>query len=136
MNKRRSFFNKSLLSLAGLSLMPTILKATQKDKVINGRFIHMVFFWLKPETDIADFQQATENFLMQVPEIVNYHLGEPAGTPREVVNNTYSVSLVVTFASKEDQDIYQKHQAHLKYIEENKDKWTDVKIFDSWGKED
>lgn len=116
--------------------MPTILKATQKDKVINGRFIHMVFFWLKPETDIADFQRATENFLMQVPEIVNYHLGEPAGTPREVVNNTYSVSLVVTFASKEDQDIYQKHQAHLKYIDENKDKWTDVKIFDSWGKED
>lgn len=93
----------------------------------------MVFFWLKPETDADEFIGSTEAFLKQVSEINSYHLGKPAGTPREVVDNSYSVSLVVTFDSKEDQDIYQKHAAHLQYIEDNSMKWTDVKIFDSWG---
>ena len=93
----------------------------------------MVFFWLKPEADADEFITSTESFLKQVKEINSYHLGKPAGTPREIVDNSYSVSLVVTFDSKEDQDIYQKHEAHLKYIENNNMKWTTVKIFDSWG---
>lgn len=134
MDKRRSFFRKSLLSVAGLGALPFFSRAAQQDQIIMGRFIHMVFFWLKPGEDPQDFMNATEDFLKKVPEIVKYHLGEPAGTPREIVDNSYSVSLVVTFDSREDQDIYQEHEAHLKYIEENKHRWTEVKIFDSWGK--
>ena len=116
----------------GSAGLATSLQAQSK-KYIKGRFIHMVYFWLAPETDVDAFIQSTEGFLKQVDVIKGYHLGKPAGTPREVVDNSYSVSLVVTFDSKEDQDIYQKHEAHLKYIEDNKTKWTEVKIYDSWG---
>ena len=130
MNKR-SFIQKALLSLGAVTMASTIQAKPKKQ--INGQFIHMVFFWLKPEADADDFIKSTEAFLKQVKEINSYHLGKPAGTPREVVDNSYSVSLVVTFDSKEDQDIYQKHEAHLQYIEDNNMKWTTVKIFDSWG---
>ncbi|MFY0606039.1 MAG: Dabb family protein [Cyclobacteriaceae bacterium] len=131
MTKRRAFFKKSALATVSLGLFGTWANASAKNKMIKGDFIHSVYFWLKPETDISAFISGTQDFLNQVPEVIQYHLGTPAGTPRDVVDNSYSVSLIVTFASKEDQDIYQKHPAHLDYVDKNKDKWTDVKIFDS-----
>jgi hypothetical protein len=130
MLKRRSFFGKVAVAMSLLAI-PTLSFA--KPKGIKGRFIHMVFFYLKEDTDPMAFIRATENFLMKVDEIKGYHLGTPAMTPRDVVDNSYSVSLVATFNTKEDQDIYQSHQAHLDYIAANKHLWTEVKIFDSWG---
>lgn len=107
------------------STTPTI------EKKLEGKFVHMVFFWLQPDVEASGFINRTEQFLKEVEVIRTYHLGTPANTPREVVDNSYSVSLVVTFDSKEDQDIYQAHAAHLKYVEEMSSSWTDVKIFDS-----
>lgn len=133
MMKKRTFFRRSILSLLGLSTISLTAKAMAKGRYIDGKFIHMVFFWLREDADVKEFVRGTENFLNQVKEVNSYHLGTPAMTPREVVDNSYSVSLVVTFDSKEDQDAYQKHPAHLRYIEENSMKWTVVKIFDSWS---
>ncbi len=121
-----------MLTAAGFGMFPTMTKAYNPKKMLKGNFVHMVFFWLKPDVDADAFIKSTRAFVSAVPEVVSFHLGKPAGTPREVVDNSYSVNLVVTFASKEDQDSYQTHPAHIKYVEENKDKWTDVKIYDSW----
>ncbi len=129
--RKRAFIRKALLSVGAVGLASSL--QAQSKKYIKGRFMHMVYFWLAPDTDVDDFIKSTEDFLKQVKVIKGYHLGKPAGTPREVVDNSYSVSLVVTFDSKEDQNTYQKHEAHLKYIEDNNTKWTDVKIYDSWG---
>ncbi|MEQ8338497.1 MAG: Dabb family protein [Cyclobacteriaceae bacterium] len=104
-----------------------------KAKKINGRFIHMVFFWLKDSTNPDEFIKITEAFVEQIDEVNSFHVGKPAGTPREVVDNTYQVSLVVTFDSKEEQDVYQDHPIHVKYVEDNKEKWETVQIYDSWG---
>lgn len=112
-----------------------VVQEVVESPVISGKFVHMVFFWLKPETDIKAFMAGTEGFLREVEVVKQYHLGVPAMTPREVVDNSYSVALVVTFASKEDQDSYQNHPAHVQYVEENKDKWTRVQIYDSWAGE-
>lgn len=132
-SNRRSFFLKSTLALFGLVAAPGALQAAKPKKVINGRFVHMVFFWMSEGANPQELRVATEKFLKKVPEVVSYHLGEPAGTPREVVDNTYGVSLVVTFKSKEDQDAYQVNTDHKKFIDENKHLWTKVQIYDSWG---
>ncbi len=129
MKERRSFFRKTFIGLAGFGLLP--FSAFAKAKKLDGKFVHMVFFWLKPETDILSFQKETDKFVSSIPTIVQYHVGAPAGTPREVVDNSYSVSLVVTFRSKEDQDAYQTDPIHLKYVDQNKDKWERVQIYDS-----
>ena len=102
-------------------------------QLIDGKFVHMVFFWLNEGVDVQAFMDGTELFLKEVEVVKSYHLGTPAMTPREVVDNSYSVCLVVTFDSKEDQDIYQEHEAHVKYVEEMKDSWHTVKIFDSFA---
>lgn len=132
MNKR-SFFKKATAVVAALGLAPLASNAQNK---FPGRFVHMVFFWMKDPDDkknIKAFMKGTEAFFQKVEVIKTYHIGEPAGTPREVVDGTYQVSLVVTFDRKADQDIYQEHQAHLDYIEENKHLWERVQVYDSWA---
>lgn len=133
MLKRRSFFRKALGTAGAFSLISLPAFTMQKNKMIKGRFIHMVFFWLKDTTDVDEFIKSISEFVAQVEVVKGYHLGKPAMTPREVVDNSYGVSLVVTFDSKEDQDIYQNHPVHVQYVEDNKDKWTKVQIYDSWG---
>ncbi len=132
MNKR-SFFKKASAAVAALGFTPFV---TNAQPAFPGRFVHMVFFWMKDPEDektIQDFMKGTEDFFKQVEEIKTYHIGTPAGTPREVVDSSYQVSLVVTFDSKEDQDVYQDHQAHLDYIEDYKHLWKRVQVYDSWS---
>lgn len=132
MNKR-AFFKKVSAIFAAVGIAP--LAVTAQDK-LPGRFVHMVFFWMKDPNDektIKAFKAGTKDFFSKVEVIKTYHIGSPAGTPREVVDNSYQVSLVVTFESKEDQDIYQAHQAHLDYIETYKHLWERVQVYDSWA---
>ena len=60
-----------------------------------------------------------------------HHLGTPASTKRGVIDSTYSYSLLLIFKSKEDQDIYQTHPTHLKFIDECEDLWERVVVYDS-----
>ena len=131
--KRRSFFLKGILSTLGISSLTTISALAKGKPVIKGNFVHMVFFWLKETTDVQEFSKSTAGLMEGIEEVVSYHVGIPAGTPRDVVDNTYGVCLIATFATKEDQDIYQKHPVHLKYIEDNKHLWDKVQIYDSWA---
>jgi len=126
MNKRN--FIKRLLIASGLAAAPAMLSA--KDNV-KGKFVHTVLFWLKNDTNLVDFISGTRGFLDKVKVVKSYHVGTPAMTPREVVDNSYSVCLVVTFNDMADQDIYQKHPAHLAYVEERKNSWDKVIIYDS-----
>ena len=96
-------------------------------------FIHHVFFWLKePVTQEArsKFEKALKE-LVTVETIVDQHLGVPAPTNRDVIDTSYSYSLLVTFKNKEDQDIYQTHPTHLKFIADCQDLWERVVVYDS-----
>jgi hypothetical protein len=130
---RRKFITRSfigsILGLAGTH----VLSAKEQKPAIPGRFVHMVFFWLKDSTDVVKFNDGTRQLMEGIDEVVSYHIGEPAGTPRDVVDNTYTVCLIATFDTKDDQDAYQVHPLHQQYVAENKDKWTRVQIFDSWA---
>lgn len=109
------------------------LSAVEQKPVIPGRFVHMVFFWLKDSTNVSEFNEGTRELMEGIDEVVSYHIGEPAGTPRDVVDNSYTVCLIATFASKQAQDAYQVHPLHTQYVAENKDKWIKVQIYDSWA---
>lgn len=96
-------------------------------------FVHHVFFWLKKpvtgETRVK-FELGLKN-LVTIEKIVGMHLGTPASTNRGVIDNSYSYSLLLTFKTKEDQDIYQTHPTHLKFIEDCGDLWERVVVYDS-----
>jgi hypothetical protein len=97
-------------------------------------FTHMVFFWMK-EPDNKDhqtkFEASLARFINGSPQVISQHIGRPAGTERTVVDNSYQYCLVVTFASKEDHDIYQDDPAHHEFIDECKDLWDRVQVYDS-----
>jgi hypothetical protein len=96
-------------------------------------FVHHVYFWLKKPVTKAvrtKFEDGLKK-LITVETIVSYHLGLPAKTNRGVIDRSYSYSLLVTFKSKEDQDVYQTHHTHLKFIDECGDLWERVVVYDS-----
>lgn len=103
------------------------------DEKFNTLFIHHVYFWLKkPVTDDAktQFESALKK-LVKVGTIVDYHLGVPAGTDRNVIDSSYSYSLLLTFKNRSDQDIYQTHPLHLEFVEKNSNLWERVIVYDS-----
>jgi hypothetical protein len=103
-----------------------------KSSELEGSFVHMVFFWL-----VNNDQQTRKRFLSElrfierVDVIRARHIGTPADTDRDVIDNSYSFSLVLTFDSKKEQDIYQAHEEHLRFVERASSLWNKVLVYDS-----
>ena len=96
-------------------------------------FIHHVYFWLKkPVTQKVrnKFKKALKE-LVTIETIIGNNLGIPAKTNRDVIDSSYTYSLLVTFRNKEDQDIYQTHPTHLKFIDDCQSLWEKVVVYDS-----
>lgn len=102
-------------------------------KQTKNHFIHHVFFWLKDPSDMnirARFEKAARE-LIKVETIIDYHIGVPASTSRDVIDASYTYSILTTYKNKEDQDIYQIHPRHLKFIEDCQELWNKVVVYDS-----
>ncbi|MEM9719740.1 MAG: Dabb family protein [Bacteroidota bacterium] len=101
---------------------------------MTGPFYHVVFFWLKepenPETR-SFFLEVLNTFLDNTPGIMTRHIGSPAATNREVIDSSYTFSLILTFESKETQDAYQEHPAHKVFVEKCAELWDRVQVYDS-----
>ena len=100
---------------------------------LKNTFIHHVYFWLKHPESKEDLQKLVEGLegLATVEEIKMYHIGVPAPTDREVIDNTYSISWLNIFETSEDHYAYQIHPKHLKFISDCSSLWGKVKVYDS-----
>lgn len=109
---------------------------TKIDKSIKAKpfLIHTVYFWFKDEVStnrIQSFENDLEQ-LSKVSSIQSFYYGPPATTEeRAVVDNTYDIALNVHFASIEDEAKYQVDPIHLKFVEECKDLWEKVAVYDN-----
>ena len=99
---------------------------------LQNTFIHHVFFWLK-ENDESNREQLIEGLkkLSSVSTIKQYHIGVPANTNREVIENTYNVSWMILFDNAADQDSYQVDPIHLNFVKECSHLWNKVTVFDT-----
>jgi len=99
----------------------------------KGTFIHHVYFWLNNADSKEDFDALVAGLkkLSSVKTIKAFHIGKPADTNREVIDRSYSVSWMLMFANKEDQDSYQDDPVHLKFVDDCKHLWKKVTVFDS-----
>ncbi len=101
-------------------------------------FLHVVYFW-PPEgaTPEAAAEAATRlaegcrKHLPNIPGVLRLEVGFPAGTAREVVDNSYAVVLLVEFADAAAHDVYQDHPDHHRFIEECRTYWSRVQVYDS-----
>jgi len=131
----------TLIILAGLGCQqPT--KSTTSATTTNivttqmstrAPFIHTVFFYLNDDVT-AEQKTQFEGGMQKLgtcPTIANFRIGKPAMTPRDIVDNDYGYSWIVEFKNAKDQDAYQTEPIHLAFIEEFKDLWKEVKVYDS-----
>jgi hypothetical protein len=140
MKARRKFIRK-LGEITALLALGTTARGNNmnqnapvgNNKELEGGFFHIVYFWLVSDTPEVkkEFLKELTQFIEQVDEIKKVHIGPPADTDREVIDNTYSYNLLLTFESKKEHDIYQEHPAHKKFIENASSLWTKVLVYDS-----
>ncbi len=100
----------------------------------TSSFYHVVYFWLKKSKDYGDTNKLVNDlkkFIGENKQVVTSFIGLPAGTKRGVVDNSYDVSLIVTFNSKEEQEVYQNDPTHLSFIDKASNLWEKVQVFDS-----
>ena len=142
MNNRRTFLRKIALGSALVSLFVVPKNLLAKNDPIKNVLLHHVFFWMKNTNSQEDRQQFEKAIaeLLKVETIRQSHFGKPAATEsRDVVDHSYSYSMLLIFNSKEEQDSYQVHPLHKKFVEENNHLWERVVVYDStdltFGKE-
>jgi hypothetical protein len=96
-------------------------------------FVHHVYFWLKNPDSSEDKNQLEEGLreLEKVDVIRTFHVGVPASTNRPVIERGYSFSLLLIFDDLEDQETYQVHPVHEKFVKECSELWSKVVVYDS-----
>ena len=98
-------------------------------------FYHTVHFWLRH--DLSDERRqgfvAALKGLAESPNVASCRVGVPAGTDRPVVDNSFDIQLLCVFDSKDKHDAYQSpsDELHAAFINEFKDCWARVLIYDS-----
>jgi hypothetical protein len=95
-------------------------------------FIHMVYFWMNDDVTDEDRKRFHEGVaeLTKSRTILNSFIGPPAGTPRDVVDNTYEYALLLFFRNKADHDFYQKDTDHQHFIDSYHHLWSRVQVYD------
>lgn len=127
---RRAFlYNTSLASVA-VTVAPASDVLAKKEV-----FVHHVFFWLKNPQSAADRDKLVEGLkkLSKISTLRKYYIGYPAATSRGVIDSSYAVSWLTFFNNLEDEEVYQKHPVHLKFIEDYGHLWEKVIVYDSVG---
>ena len=95
---------------------------------------HNVFFTLKDGSEAArqKLVAACKHYLVKHPGILFFATGTLAADLNRPVNvRDFDVALHIVFTSKEDHDRYQAAPAHVRFVEENKESWKQVRVFDS-----
>ena len=95
---------------------------------------HHVFFWLKNPASKTDLDQLITGVksLAAIETVGNLQVGIPASTEkREVVDNSWSVSELISFSDLEGQAVYQDHPLHLEFIKNYSHLWGKVLVYDA-----
>jgi len=120
---------KRLLAAITLALM--FSTTASADEPAIG---HMVFFQLKESTPEGrkKLVDACYKHLNDHEGVLYFSAGARGDDFKAAVNATdWDVALHLVFKDKKSFDAYLPHPRHLKFVEENKEVWKSVKVYDS-----
>ena len=131
MSTRREFISNTGKAMAAGGLVT--LTENETPHMIENKFIHHVYFWLKNTGSKEDRAKLVEGLqkLSKVTTIKTFHIGMPADTNRDVIDRSYAISWFVLFDNAADQASYQVDPIHLKFVEECSHLWSKVIVYDS-----
>jgi hypothetical protein len=94
---------------------------------------HHVLFWLIAETtpdQKAAFRKSLET-LKNIEVLKFFHVGTPAPIDREVVDTSYTFSLLLAFDDLDAHNTYQSHALHQAFLDEFRVFFKKVVIYDA-----
>jgi hypothetical protein len=124
------FLGLALAAFAGLNWRDRTEAAEEGATML----VHNVFFSLKDNS-----AESKKKLVDACKKYLTKHSGEvffAAGTRaedlnREVNDQDFDVGLHIVFKDKDSHDKYQDAERHKQFIEENRENWKKVRVFDS-----
>ena len=133
---RRKFLSFAGMAAGSLCVATALPASAHSDSSCEqvSPVVHMVYFWLNNPDSAEDRESLVKglNSLREIKHIQALHVGVPAATEsRDVIDASYQVSEMMMFNSIEDQNAYQSHPLHKKFIEDYSHLWKKVVVYDS-----
>lgn len=128
MIKRRKFLAAAAVIAAGSVGCANAVNS--EDKLIA----HQVYFWLKNAGSTEDRTKLIDGIrtLKKIKSVTELQVGIVAATEkRDVIDDTWSVSLLVMTKDVAGQDAYQIDPIHLDFVKNYSALWSKVVIYDS-----
>ncbi|MDA9089788.1 Dabb family protein [Maribacter arcticus] len=127
---------KNIICILAITLMTSAVFGQNKNemKEFDSNFSHTVFFWLKNPDNTADraaFETSLKKFLDNSGYAKTKFIGTPPRASRDVVDGSFTYSLILSFDSAESQKAYQDEAPHKLFIAESEKLWTKVIVYDS-----
>ena len=121
--------------IVGLAVVLSLRAEREKPKdTAEGNIAHMVYFTLKDNSPDAKLKlvNACKKHLAGHDGTVYFSAGVIGDDfKREVNDREFDVALHLVFKDKAAHDRYQDHPRHKQFIEEGKENWKKVRVFDS-----
>ncbi|MEJ2583830.1 MAG: Dabb family protein [Robiginitalea sp.] len=126
----------TVVFLLGVLFMPRGLFAQDTDTTFDPTYAHVVYFWLRnpdnPE-ECKEFEEAVRELMAKSRYTKTNFLGRPPRATREVVDDSFTYNMIVTFESAAAQSAYQEEQVHLDFIAAAGHLWKKVVVYDALG---
>lgn len=96
-------------------------------------FVHTVFFWLNNPNNATERATLYDGLqaLATISEIKTAYVGVAAATRRPVIDSSYDFSITFIFETPQQQDVYQSHPDHNKFIDNCAHTWKRVQVYDA-----
>lgn len=109
-------------------------EVTTSRAAFDAHYVHVVYFWLKNPDSSNDrrlFEKSLRKFLNASAYAKTHFIGYPPKASREIVDDSFTYNLVLTFASASDQEAYQEEATHKLFIKESSHLWDRVQVYDA-----
>lgn len=119
--------------LVGALYVGDSLMTTRAAEEEGPKIAHNVYFLLKDASPEAQKKliDACNMYLTDHPGTLFFAAGTLADFDRPVNDRDWHVGLHVVFKDRQAHDQYQQAPRHLQFIEENKENWAKVRVFDT-----
>ena len=121
-----------LLTLAAVLVAGAVTQSAEKT---GPQLAHMVFFALKDHSKEARdaFVASCQKYLADHEGTASFSVGVIAEDVVEPVSvRDFDVALHVVFEDKAARDKYLEHPRHTQFVQENKEHFAKVRVFDSY----
>jgi len=130
---RRSLIAGIIVVLSAAGVVTVGVREQSRAADDGPMLAHMVYFTLKDKSGPArdKLVAACKKYLNKHAGTVFFAAGNIADLKREVNDRDFDVALHIVFQNRAAHDQYQTAKRHVQFIDENKDNWTKVRVFDS-----